>query len=84
MVDNEVIDVFGFKREGEFVDRSLDIDLFDYRLYGDVTEEGEFLSHLICHWFFGAANEDVGLDADFTKFSHGLLAGLRLEFARSL
>jgi hypothetical protein len=84
MFYDEVVDVLGFEREGEFVDRSLDIYLFDYGLYGDVAKEGELLAHLICHWLFGAANENVGLDSDFTKFGHRLLAGLCLELARGL
>ena len=62
----------------------LDVALFDYGAEFDVAEHREFLAHIVGHRLFGAADQDVGLYADFAQFCDALLGGLCFEFARSL
>ena len=50
----------------------------------DIAEHGNLLAQLFVERLFAAAGDDVGRDADFTKFGDGLLRGFGFEFARRL
>lgn len=80
----EFVHFLALQHEGHFVDGIGDVLFFDDGFGKDVAKEGEFLPDIFADGVFGAANEDLGLDADFAQFGHALLGGFGFEFTGSL
>ena len=70
--------------DGHFVDGVAHIELLDDALLGDVAEDGQLLKVLGLEAHLGAADEEVGLDADVAQHAHRLLRGLGLELLGGL
>ena len=49
-----------------------------------IGEEGDFRPLIRRHAVLGAAEQGIGLDADFTQLLHRVLGGFGFEFARRL
>ena len=82
LFDNELVHTLLRKHKGQLVNGVLNVHLFDDRLLLNVAEHRELLAHIVGHRLFGAAYEDVGLNADFAQLCNALLRWLRLQFAR--
>ncbi|MPM92618.1 hypothetical protein SDC9_139753 [bioreactor metagenome] len=54
----------------------------DHTPLGHVGEQGDLFLLLVGHLVLGAAQQRVGLDADFAQLLHRVLRRLRLELAR--
>ena len=65
--------------DGHLVDGVADVALLDDAPLGDVAEGREFAQVLGLQPALGAADEEVGLDADGAQDADGLLRGLGLE-----
>ena len=72
------------KADGDFVDRELLVAFFDDRFLFDVAEEGDLFAVGLLQFDFGAADEDVGLNADLPKGADAVLRGFRLRFLGGL
>jgi hypothetical protein len=59
----------------------LDVAAFEHAVQADVAVEGELLAVVFADRAVGAADKQVGLDADLAELGDGLLRGLRLELA---
>ncbi len=79
--EGEGVDSFGGEGEGNLVDAG-DVACGDDGGLFDVAEESDLLAHLAGDGAVGAAEEDVGLDADGEHLFDGVLGGLGLEFLR--
>ena len=79
--EGEGVDAFGGEGERDLVDAG-DVAGGDDGGLFDVAEEGDLLAHLAGDGAVGAAEEDVGLDADGEHLFDGVLGGLGLEFLR--
>ena len=62
----------------------LDVAAFEHAVQADVAVEGELLTVVFADRTVGAADKQVGLDADLAELGDGLLRGLRLELAGGL
>jgi hypothetical protein len=58
------------------------VHALDHRAEIDVAEERDLALHLLRQRPLGAADEEVGLDADLHQLAHGVLRGLRLDLVR--
>ena len=76
--EGEGVDAFDGEGEGDFVDAG-DVAGGDDGLLLDVAEEGDLGSHLAGNGAVGAAEQDVGLDADGQHLFDGVLGGFGLE-----
>ena len=54
------------------------------RLLAHIAEQGDLVALRLGQFTFGAAQQDVGLDADAAQLLHRMLGRLGLEFARRL
>ena len=82
--DHEIVNAFFLEFEGEFVD-GVDVGAADDGFDGDVAEEGDFFAEAdVERMTVAAADEDVGLDADFAELGDGLLSGFCLQLAGGL
>ena len=70
--------------DGHFVDGVAHIELLDHALLGDVAEDGQLLEVLGLQAHLGAADQNVGLNADVAQHAHRLLRGLGLELLGGL
>ena len=77
VLEGEGVDAFGGEGEGDLVDAG-DVAGGDDGGLFDVAEEGDLLAHLAGDGAVGAAEEDVGLDADGEHLFNGVLGGLGL------
>ncbi len=84
VIDDQIVDVFRFQCQREFVDRGLHIHLLDNGFHRHVAKEGELLPHLVVHRLLGAADENIGLNPDFPEFGNALLARLGLQLCGGL
>lgn len=83
-IGDEAVDLVLAKIEGAFVDRIFDIAEGDDIFLFDVAEHRDFTAVVVVEIVFGAADDDIGLDADFAEFGDGLLGGLGLDFTGRL
>ncbi len=60
------------------------VALLDHRPPLDVAKQSDFIRHVLRHLALGAADEDVGLDADLAKLADGVLGRLGLGLAGRL
>ena len=60
------------------------VAFLDHRVVGNVAEQGNFLAFFAADRLFGAANEDVGLDADLAQLADGVLSRLGFQLSGSL
>ena len=81
VLEGEGVDAFGGEGERNFVDAG-DVAGGDDGGLFDVAEEGDLLAHLARDGAVGAAEEDVGLDADGEHLLNRVLGGLGLELLR--
>ena len=70
--------------DGHLVDGVADVELLDDAAPGDVAEGGELAQVLGLQAALGAADQEVGLDADVAQDADGLLRGLGLELLGGL
>ena len=56
----------------------------DHTPFGHIGEEGDLALFLFGNLVLGAAQQRIGLDADFAQLLHGVLGGLGLELAGRL
>ena len=80
---HEAVEALVDQVEGDLVDREVHVLLLDDAVLAHVAEEGDLLVHPLLHGHLGAADEDVGLDADLAQLAHGVLGGLGLHLARA-
>ena len=78
---DDVVEALGVEHEGHFVDRRSVGDADD-AVHRNVREERDLRAFAFGNHAFGAAEKKVGIDAFFTELLHGVLRGLRLQFAR--
>ncbi|MCU1222774.1 MAG: hypothetical protein JWQ42_867 [Edaphobacter sp.] len=78
VLEGEGVYAFGGEGEGDLVDAG-DVAGGDDGGLLDVAEEGDLAAHLAGDGAVGAAEEDVGLDADGEHLLDGVLGGLGLE-----
>ena len=76
--------LFSDEAQRHLVDRRRLVALLDDRLRLDVAEQGDLLDHVARHLALGAADEDVGLDADLPELADGVLRRLGLRLAGGL
>jgi hypothetical protein len=76
--ENKFIESLTVKHQGYFVDRVLDVLLFDHRFDRDIAKVGYLLAGFMVNGVFASANQDLGLDSDFPKFRYALLGGFGL------
>lgn len=50
--------------------------------FGHIGKEADFFALVLRYGAVGAAQQSIGLDADFAQLLHGVLGGLGFEFAR--
>ena len=79
--DEPVHPLFG-EHQREFIYGMLHIHLLNHRFLLYVAEERKLLAHIVGHGLFGAADEYVGLYADFAQLRNALLRGFCFELAR--
>ena len=79
-LSDELVEPLLVEHERHFVDAP-DVDGADDGFDGDVREEGDFLFHAPRKSHLRAAEEDVGLDADFAHLLDGVLGRLHLELS---
>ena len=84
VVEDEFVEFLASEHERQFVDGGLDVEFLDDGLKGDVAEEGYFFADGVGEGLFGAADDDVGLDALFHESADGVLGGFGLDFAGGL
>jgi hypothetical protein len=68
------------ERERDLVD-GRHVDALDHRAEVDVAEERDLALHVLGERPLGAADEEVGLDADLHQLAHRVLRRLRLHLA---
>ena len=78
VLEHELVYVLGFKGEWQFVDVGDIACANDCALF-HVAEGGDLAAHLAGQRAFGAAEQDVRLDADGEHLLDGVLRGLGLE-----
>ena len=71
--DFKAVDLVFSEVERAFVDRMFNIPECDNIGHGDIAEHRDFGAVVLTEFMFGAANDDVGLNSDFTKFGYRLL-----------
>ncbi len=81
VLEDEGVEALVGETEGNFVDGRDGGGADDGALF-DVAEGGDFLLHLAAQRAVGAAEQDVGLDADGEQLLDGVLRGLGLELLR--
>ena len=81
VLEDEGVEVLVGEAEGDLVDGGDGGGSDDGALF-DVAEGGDFLLHFAGQGAVGAAEEDVGLDADGEQFFDGVLRGLGFELLR--
>ena len=81
---NSDIQAFGLKIQRCLVDSVSHIAGLDHGIQWHVAEESEFFTHFLNERHFCTANENLGLQADFTKLGDALLRGLGLQLSGGL
>lgn len=81
---NSHIQSLSLKIERCLIDSMGDITGLDHRIQWNVAEEGEFFAHFLDERHLCAADENLGLQADFTKLGDALLRGLGLQLSGGL
>ena len=82
-LDNAFVQAFLVQEQGNFVN-IVHVLGGDHRLGLDVAEQGDLGLDVLAEDFFGAAQEQVGLDADGAQFLDAVLGGLGLDLAGGL
>ena len=81
---DDVVDAVGLERQRHLVDREILVALLDHRLERDIAKQRDLLPVGDVEGPLGAADEDVGLDADLPEDADGVLRRLRLQFTGRL
>jgi hypothetical protein len=81
-VHDRLVDALAVQLERKLVDR-LNVGGGDHRLLVHVAEERELAAHRLREDPVGAAQQDVGRDADLAQLLDRVLGGLGLELARA-
>ena len=81
---DDVIDPVRLQRQWHLVDREILVALLDHGVERHVAEQGDLLPVGDVDRPLGAADEDVGLNADLAEEPDGVLRRLGLQFARRL
>ena len=66
-VDDQPVELVVDQAQRHLVDREILVLLFDHRVDRHVAEQGDLLAVLAAERMLGAADEDVGLDADLAQ-----------------
>ena len=80
LLEDDLIEPFGLQHERHFVDR-VDVLRGDDGLFGDVAEERDLALDVGVEEPVGAAEQDVGLDADRAQVADAVLRRLGLQLA---
>jgi hypothetical protein len=80
-LDDQLVQPVFHEAGRHFVNGKLFVAFFDHRLARHIAEERDLLPILEADRPFGAANEHVGLDADFAELADRMLRRLGLQFA---
>ena len=78
-VDDQLVELVVDEAERHFVDREVFVLFFDHGVDRHVAEQGDLLAVFAGQRVLGAADENVGLDADLAELADGVLRGLGLE-----
>src|SRR6266849_2918494 len=78
LVEKNLVEPLARESQRYLVDE-LDVECGDDRLFLDVAEERDLLLHVFGNHALGAAQQDVGLDADLAQLLHRVLRRLRLQ-----
>ena len=79
LVANQAIQALFVQHAGDFVD-GVDVPHGDDTPFVHVGEQRDFVALIVRDGAIGAANQGIGLDADFTQLLHGVLGGLGFQF----
>ncbi len=78
-VDDQLVDLVVDQAQRHLVDRKILVLLFDHGVDRHVAEQGDLFAVLAAERMLGAADEDVGLDADLAELADRVLGRLGLE-----
>ena len=81
---NSDVQPLGLKIQRCLIDSVSHIAGLDHRIQWHVAEESEFFTHFLNERHFCTANENLGLQADFTKLGDALLRGFGLQLSSGL
>ena len=81
LADN-VVDALLMQHLGDFVD-AVGIVAADYGALFHVAEKGDFALFIFGQQAIHAADQHIGLNADFAQFFHRVLGGLGFDFTGS-
>ena len=84
LADDQFVQPVLDQAQRHFVDRKILVLLLDHRLDRHVAEQGDLRPLVAAQRALGAADEDVGLDADLPQLAHRMLRGLGLQLAGRL
>ena len=81
---DDVVDAVGLERQRHLVDREILVALLDHRLERDIAKQRDLFPVGDVEGPLGAADENVGLDADLPEDADGVLRRLRLQLTGRL
>ena len=84
LADDQFVQPMFDQAHGHFVDREVLVLFLDDRLDRHVAEQRDFRPVVAAKRTLGAADEDVGLDADLPQQADGVLRGLGLQLGGGL
>ena len=84
LADDQLVQPVLDQAQRHLVDREVLVLLLDHRLDGHVAEQGDLRPVVAAQRALGAADEDVGLDADLPQLAHRVLRGLGLQLGGRL
>ena len=84
LADDQFIQPVLDQADGHLVDREVLVLLLDHGLDRHVAEQGDLGAIVAGERVFGAADEDVGLNADLAQLADRVLGGLGLQFVGGL
>ncbi len=78
---DEIVEAVFLQAEWHFVDREIFVLFFDHRIDRHVAKQRDFFAIVARHRSFSAANEHIGLNADLSQQTDGMLRRLRFQLA---
>ena len=84
LADDQLVHAVLDQAHRHFVDREILVLLLDHGLDRHVAEQGDLRPIVAAQRPLGAADEDVGLDADLPQLAHRMLRRLGLQFGGRL
>ena len=72
---HEIVEPLALQHQRHLINAVIHVLFLDHRFIGHVTEQRDFLAHILVEGQFTSTDQDMGRDADFAELGNGLLRG---------